>query len=106
MTWRDLVTQSFKRVHMNTTSGAARTCTWNGKPLDIIESATPSFVEESDNGRPGVLMKTKDIVISIVDMPKPPKATENVNLDGEIWGVINVEPQLTGYVISLARRNS
>lgn len=108
MRYRALVARAIKRVHMNTVSGPARTCAWNGRPLDIIESAAPSFVEDSDDGRPGVLMKTKDIVVSFLDMPKPPKATENVNFDGEIWTVINVDKQLVTetYVISIARRSS
>ncbi len=104
MSWRGLVARSFKRVLMNTTSGAARTCKWNGRELDIVEAAAPAFVERPD--MPGVIVKVQDIVVISLDMPRPPVPTEIIHLDGEAWSVVDVNKGLGHVTITLGRHRS
>ena len=103
LSFREQVSADFMNVLLNVQE-FGRICSWNGHPLQIVDSATPPAVESAS--APGTLQETKEIICRREDMPHPPKATEIVILDDKKWYVIDIKELLGHYVIPLGRYSS
>lgn len=105
-TLRDRIKSDTDKVIMNTVTGVARICKWNGRDLRVVTGQISTVSEEYDDGRPAVLIKTMSVRIFEGDLEHIPKPTQSVNLDGETWYVNDITPSIGDSTITLARRLS
>lgn len=101
--FRDQVAKDFKHVFLNPRE-FGRVCRWNGRRLTIVEGAMPGIV--TSDAAPGIAEGTKEIYCRINDLPKPPKVTEMVLLDGEYWQTVDVKTMFGHRCITLMRSTS
>jgi hypothetical protein len=101
--FRDLVAEDFKNTFLNVDE-LGRIRDWNGTPLLMAEGAAPPILESVNS--PGTLVATKEVYCRIEDMPREPKATEAVRLDGEVWYVVDCRTLLGHRIIQLGRHTS
>lgn len=99
-TFREQVDEDFRDVFLNIEE-FGRVRDWNGMSIVMVEGASPSPIESNEYG--GVYLATKELYCRHGDLPRPPKPTEIVVLDGEQWITVDVKTLLGHYVIVLSR---
>jgi len=78
-----------------------RICSWDGRPLRIVEDVNAGKEEYAVQGVDKQAMK---IICSKADMPVPPNIEEDINIDGEIWYCDFIVPKFALWEITLVRR--
>jgi hypothetical protein len=79
----------------------ARTCSWNGKPLDIVEDAR---TDSNDYHAQGVNSDKIKIYCRDIDLQPKPRVADEVDLDGDSYYILNVQNPFAHYIIMLERR--
>ncbi len=77
---------------------------FNGREMQMVVAAAPA--ESLVYYAGGVLQEAKEIVCTIDDMPKPPKTTEVVNLDGVEYCVDDSRVEFIFVHVRLVRQSS
>lgn len=97
------VARDFTDVFLNVEE-FGRVVKWNGRDLLIAEGAAPPLLDSDFNE--GVYAQSKEIYCRQMDLPRAPKVTEEVLLDGVYWHVVDVKSPFGHYIITLGRRSS
>jgi len=95
----EIVQQDQDRV-FNNPKEFAITVSWNGKPLVIVEHAD---IEKNEYETQGMSQLWKKVICSNLDLVPMPISAEEVNLDGEMWQIVDVEPYPERYEILMRR---
>lgn len=77
---------------------------FNGRELQMVVAAAPA--ENLVYYTSGLLQEAKEIVCAVDDMPKPPRTTEVVNLDGVEYLVDESKIEFAFVHVRLARHSS
>lgn len=80
-----------------------RICSWNGADLHIVEDAG---IESQGYEAQGVNIDKKIVYCRDIDLSHAPVVTEDVDFDGEIWYVTDVQSPFGYLKITMERRVS
>jgi len=101
-TFKEQIHKDFKNTFLNENE-FGRVCLWNGKELKIVEDAR---LENELNQTQGVNVNKKIIYCCETDLNPRPRAYEAVELDGDMWEIVEVKNPIGHLVITLIRRTS
>ncbi len=101
--FREQVIADFQDVFANTEEFGAIHL-FNGRKIPMVISVSPP--EVLLDYAPGEMKEAKEIICSIKDMPKPPRVTKPVNLDGVEYIVDDSKVEFAFVHVTLVRYSS
>ena len=97
--FREIVREDNDKVFMNLDE-YSKEVLWNGKPLKVIEHAN---VEKQEYETQGINRNVKVLSVNEIDLDIIPLVAEDIDIDGEIWRIIDVRTPFARLDITLTR---